>query len=91
MHKVEYYKKIGSDFPKIGFGFFMKYGQFSPKEKPTLITPDDFFCKQNNDRDKLLEMGHRDTLVFLKLAAFVNKILIEISCYKWIIETLKFS
>ena len=64
----------------------MKYGQFSPKEKPTLITPDNFFCKQKNDRDKLIEMGHRDTLVFLKLASFVNKILIEISCYKWIID-----
>ena len=61
MHKVEYYKKIDSDFPKIGFGFFTKYGQFSPKEKPSLITPEDFFCKQNIERDKLLEMDHRDT------------------------------
>ncbi len=25
----------------------------------------------------LLEMNHRDTLVFLKLASFVNKIMIE--------------
>ncbi len=36
-----------------------------------------FFCKQNNDRDMLLEMNHRDTLVFLKWASFVNKIMIE--------------
>ena len=72
-HKVEYYKKINSDFPKIVYGFFTKYGQFSPKEKPTYLTPEDFFGKQNNDRDKLLEMAHRDTLVFLKLASFVNK------------------
>ena len=57
----------------------MKYGQFSPKEKPTLITPDNFFCKQKNDRDKLIEMGHRDTLVFLKLASFENKMMIDIS------------
>jgi hypothetical protein len=35
MHEVEYYKKIDSDFPKIGFGFYTKYGQFSPKENPT--------------------------------------------------------
>jgi hypothetical protein len=35
MQEVEYYKKIGSDFPKIFFGFFLNYGQFSPKEKPS--------------------------------------------------------
>ncbi len=33
----------------------------------------------NNDRDKLLKIDHRDTLVFLKLASFVNKMTIEIS------------
>jgi hypothetical protein len=32
-----------------------------------------FFCKQNNDRDKLLKMDHRDTLVFQKLAYFLQK------------------
>ncbi len=33
-----------------------------------------FFCKQIY-RDKLLQMDHRDTLVFLKSASFVNKII----------------
>jgi hypothetical protein len=35
MHKVEYYKKISSDFPKKNFGFISNNGQFSPKELPS--------------------------------------------------------
>ncbi len=72
MHKVEYYKKINSDFPKIVYGFFYKIRTIFTEGK-TYLTPEDFFGKQNNDRDKLLEMALRDTLVFLKLASFVNK------------------